>query len=173
MERSLMSDTMSYVLKTSVNQMLASMRASLRKGEAQARATDVEDSVFLSARLYPDMLPLSRQVQIACDNAARGAARLSGSEIPSFPDTETTFAELMARCDKALAFVNSVDDAKVDAREHETLQIPVGPQTMPMQGRQYLTTFVLTNMIFHVTMTYALLRHQGVALGKRDFLTGQ
>jgi uncharacterized protein len=167
-----MSDTISFILKTSTNQMLGSLRGTLRKGEEHARAMNVEDAVFLGARLFPDMLPLSRQVQIACDNAARGAARLSGVELPAFPDTETTFAELIARCDAALAFINSADNAKIDANENETLQIPIGPQTMPMQGRQYLTTFVLTNMIFHVTMAYALLRHQGVVLGKRDFLMG-
>ncbi len=165
-----MNDTLSYVLKTSVNQMLGSTRSTLKKGEAHARALDVEDSVFLAARIYPDMLPLSRQVQIACDNAARGAARLAGADIPSFPDTETTFGELMTRCEAAMAFVNSMDDAKINANELETLQIPLGPQTMPMQGRQYLTSFVLPNLIFHATMTYGLLRHQGVVLGKRDFL---
>tara|TARA_R110000823_G_scaffold61744_1_gene146941 strand:- start:59 stop:565 length:507 start_codon:yes stop_codon:yes gene_type:complete len=165
-----MTDTLSYVLKTSVNQILGSTRSTLKKGETHARALDVEDSVMLAARLYPDMLPLSRQVQIACDNAARGAARLAGEDIPSFPDTETTFAELMARCEAAMAFVNSMDDAKINANELETLQIPLGPQTVPMQGRQYLTSFVLPNLIFHATMTYGLLRHQGVVLGKRDFL---
>ncbi|KCZ94569.1 DUF1993 domain-containing protein [Hyphomonas johnsonii] len=165
-----MNDTLSYVLKTSTNQMLGAMRANLKKAEAHARATDVEDAVFLAARLYPDMLPMGRQVQIACDNAARGAARLSGVDLPEFPDTETTFAELMARCDAALAFVNSTDDAKINASERETLQIPLGPQTVPMEGRQYLTSFVLANMFFHVSMAYGLLRHQGVVLGKRDFL---
>jgi uncharacterized protein len=165
-----MTDTLSYVLKTSVNQILGSTRSTLKKGEEYARALGVEDSVMLAARLYPDMLPLSRQVQIACDNAARGAARLAGLEMPSFPDTETTFPELMARCDAAMAFVNSTDDAKINANALETLQIPLGPQTVPMQGRQYLTSFVLANMLFHATMAYGLLRHQGVMLGKRDFL---
>ena len=165
-----MTDTLSYVLKTSVNQILGSTRSTLKKGEEHARALGVEDSVMLAARLYPDMLALSRQVQIACDNAARGAARLAGLEMPGFPDTETSFAELMARCDTAIAFVNSCDDAKMNANELETLQIPLGPQTVPMQGRQYLTSFVLANVLFHATMAYALLRHQGVALGKRDFL---
>jgi uncharacterized protein len=165
-----MTDTLSYVLKTSVNQILGSTRSTLKKGEEYARALGVEDSVMLAARLYPDMLPLSRQVQIACDNAARGAARLAGLEMPSFPDTETTFPELMARCDAAMAFVNSTDDAMINANALETLQIPLGPQTVPMQGRQYLTSFVLANMLFHATMAYGLLRHQGVMLGKRDFL---
>jgi uncharacterized protein len=165
-----MTDTLSYVLKTSVNQILGSTRSTLKKGEEHARALGVEDSVMLAARLYPDMLALSRQVQIACDNAARGGARLAGLEMPSFPDTETTFPELMARCDAAMAFVNSTDDAKINANALETLQIPLGPQTVPMQGRQYLTSFVLANMLFHATMAYGLLRHQGVVLGKRDFL---
>ncbi|MEQ9435510.1 DUF1993 domain-containing protein [Hyphomonas sp.] len=165
-----MTDTLSYVLKTSVNQILGATRSTLRKGEEHARALGVEDSVMLAARLYPDMLPLSRQVQIACDNAARGAARLAGLDMPVFPDTETTFQELMSRCEAALAFVNSTDDASINANERETLQIPLGPQTVPMQGRQYLTSFVLANVLFHATMTYGLLRHQGVVLGKRDFL---
>jgi len=165
-----MTDTLSYVLKTSVNQILGSTRSTLKKGEEHARALGVEDSVMLAARLYPDMLPLSRQVQIACDNAARGAARLAGLEMPGFPDTEATFPELMARCDAAMAFVNSADDAKINANACETLQIPLGPQTVPMQGRQYLTSFVLANMLFHATMAYGLLRQQGVVLSKRDFL---
>lgn len=165
-----MTDTLSYVLKTSVNQILGSTRSTLKKGEEHARALGVEDSVMLAARLYPDMLALSRQVQIACDNAARGAARLAGLEMPGFPDTETSFAELIARCDTAIAFVDASDDARINANELETLQIPLGPQTVPMQGRQYLTSFVLANVLFHATMAYALLRHQGVALGKRDFL---
>ena len=91
-------------------------------------------------------------------------------DMPSFPDTETTFPELMARCEATMAFVNSTDDAKINANELETLQIPLGPQTVPMQGRQYLTSFVLANMLFHATMAYGLLRQQGVVLGKRDFL---
>jgi len=165
-----MTDTLSYVLKTSVNQILGSTRSTLKKGEEHARALGVDDSVMLAARLYPDMLPLSRQVQIACDNAARGAARLAGLDMPSFPDTETTFPELMARCEATMAFVNSTDDARINANELETLQIPLGPQTVPMQGRQYLTSFVLANMLFHATMAYGLLRQQGVVLGKRDFL---
>jgi len=109
-------------------------------------------------------------VQIACDTAARGAARLAEMDMPSFPDTEQTFAELMTRCQKALDYVNGIEDARIDATAAKTLQIPMGQATMPMTGAQYLSSFILPNLHFHASMTYALLRMQGVAIGKRDFL---
>ena len=165
-----MTDTLSYVLKTSVNQILGSTRSTLKKGEEHARALGVEDSVMLAARLYPDMLALSRQVQIACDTVARGAARLAGMEMPSLPDTEQTFAELIARCQTALDYVNAIDDAQIDATAKTTLQIPMGQASLPMTGEQYLSGFILTNLHFHAAMAYGLLRMQGVPIGKRDFL---
>ena len=165
-----MSDTVSSILKSSVTQTLGALASCLAKGKAHAEAMKVDGPVLLAARLYSDMHPLTRQVQIACDGAARGAARLSGAELPSFPDTETTFDELIARCKSAIAFVDGADSAAMDANEREVLQIPMGDNTMAMEGRDYLSRFILPNLHFHAATAYGLLRHQGVALGKRDFL---
>lgn len=165
-----MTFTLAYMLKSSSQQTLGALKGILAKGEAHARALKVEDSVMLAQRLSPDMFALPRQVQIACDTVARGAARLAGREMPSFPDTEQSFEELSARCQAALDFIESLPDAEIDANTDTVLQIPFGPTTMPMEGRTYLQGFVLTNLHFHASMAYALLRMQGVPLGKKDFL---
>ena len=165
-----MSETISYILKSSSTQTLGAMASILEKTKAHAAAAEVDEAVYLSARIFPDMLPLTRQVQIACDTVARGAARLAIKDVPSFPDTETTIDELIARCHSALAFVNSIEDEAIDINKRVTLEIPMGPNTMPMEGRQYLSSFVLPNLHFHAAIMYALLRAQGVKIGKRDFL---
>ena len=165
-----MTTTVSYMLKASTNQTLGALKGILAKGEAHAAAIKCEESVMLAQRLFPDMFALPRQVQVACDTVARGAARLAEMDMPSFPDTEQTFAELIARCDKAIACVNAIDDAKIDATASKTLEIPIGPATMPMTGAQYLQSFILTNLHFHTAMAYGLLRMQGVQIGKRDYL---
>jgi uncharacterized protein len=165
-----MTTTVSYILKSSTNQTLGALKGLLAKGQAYAGTLKCEEAAILSQRLYPDMYALPRQVQIACDTAARGAARLAEIEMPSFPDTEQTFAELIARCQKAIDYVNAVDDAKIDATAQKTLQIPMGQASMPMTGQQYLQSFILTNLHFHAAMAYGLLRMQGVQVGKRDFL---
>lgn len=165
-----MTTTVSYILKSSTNQTLGALKGILAKGKAHGAAINCEESALLSQRLSPDMYPLPRQVQIACDTVARGAARLAEIDMPSFPDTEQTFDELIARCDKAIAYVNSIDDAKIDDTAAKTLEIPMGPATMQMAGAQYLQSFVLTNLHFHAAMAYALLRMQGVQVGKRDYL---
>ncbi len=165
-----MTTTVSYILKASTNQTLGALKGLLAKGKAHAAAIKCEEDAILAQRLSPDMDALPRQVQIACDTVARGAARLAGLEMPSFPDTEQTFDELLARCDKAIAYVNGIDDAKIDATASTTLEIPMGPATMSMTGAQYLQSFVLTNLHFHAAIAYALLRSQGVPIGKRDYL---
>ncbi|MBK8199622.1 MAG: DUF1993 domain-containing protein [Acidobacteria bacterium] len=165
-----MTTTVSYLLKSSSAQSLGVLKSLLAKGEAYAGTMKCEEAAILAQRLYPDMYPIPRQVQIACDTAARGAARLAEMDMPSFPDTEQTFAELMTRCQKALDYVNGIEDARIDATAAKTLQIPMGQATMPMTGAQYLSSFILPNLHFHASMTYALLRMQGVAIGKRDFL---
>lgn len=162
--------TVSHILKASTGQTLGALKGILIKGEAYARKLNLEDKVLLSHRLYPDMFDLTRQVQIACDTVARGAARLAGLDMPEFPDTEQTFADLIARCDKAIAYVNGVEDGKIDANTNITLQIPMGANTMPMEGKAYLSGFILTNLHFHAAIAYALLRQQGVSIGKRDYL---
>ncbi len=165
-----MADTTSFVFKSSTHQTLGALKGCLKKAKAHALASDVDETIYLNARLFPDMLDAKRQVQIACDTVARGASRMAGGDIPSFPDTETTFDQLIARCDAALAHVNAIDDVAINANARVTLQIPMGPDTMPMEGRQYLSSFILPNLHFHAAMFYGLMRQQGVVLGKRDFL---
>ena len=162
--------TVSYILKSSTHQTVDALKGILSKGEAYARKLNLDDSVLLSHRLFPDMFDLTRQVQIACDTAARGAARLAGLDMPSFPDTEQSFAELVDRCVRTITYVNAIDDGKIDATTNTVLQIPMGSNTMPMEGRAYLQGFILPNMHFHAAVAYSLLRMQGVSLGKRDFL---
>ncbi|MEO0981105.1 MAG: DUF1993 domain-containing protein [Pseudomonadota bacterium] len=166
-----MSGLFSHILKAQAGQTLGAMASFLKKAEAHAREAGVEDEVYLAARLSPDMFKMSQQVQVACDICVRGGSRLAGVEPPSFPDTETTFAELSARCDAANAYVQGLDDAALDAGETREVPIPTGPDsTMPGEGKFYLTNFVLPNLHFHAAMAYGLLRQQGVPLGKRDFL---
>jgi hypothetical protein len=166
-----MSIAPSVALKTTAGHMLTCLAALLKKGAAHAEATKVPEDVFLNFRLYPDMFPLSRQVQIACDNACRGAARLSGSQLPSFPDNETTFAQLIERTQKALNYINGVSSDALDARADETITFPIGGgREMSLHASQFLLTFTLPNVYFHVTTAYNILRHNGVALGKSDFL---
>jgi hypothetical protein len=118
------------------------------------------------------MFAFTRQVQIACDMAARGAARLSGTDVPSFPDTETSFAELKARIGKALAFVNSVPAANYAGAEAREIVVTTRRGDLKFDGLGYLRDFVLPNMYFHLTNAYVILRHNGVELGKSDFLGG-
>lgn len=165
-----MSDTVSYILKSSTDQTVGVIRTLLGKAADYAATIKADESVLLSARLYPNMHPATRQVQIACDTVARGAARLAGIDVPSFPDTETTIAELADRCTRSIDYVNSVDAAKIDANVRVMLDIPMGQATVPMEGRQYLSGFVLPNLHFHASIFYALLRMQGLEIGKRDFL---
>jgi hypothetical protein len=149
---------------------LTNLRAILRKAREHADAKKIEPAVLLASRLYPDMHPLTKQVQIACDSAKFCAARLAGIEAPSFPDTESTFDELEARIDKTIAFVREVDAAKIDGSEDRvvTMKFTAGP--VDFKGVSYLFDFALPNFYFHVTTTYGILRHNGVELGKWDYL---
>ncbi|MEC7290543.1 MAG: DUF1993 domain-containing protein [Pseudomonadota bacterium] len=165
-----MGDTVSFMLKSATAQILPAMASTLRKGRESAIDRSVAEDVILSARLAPDMLPLLNQYQLAADTAARGAARLAGHDMPSFPDEETSVDELLERLDKTNAYVQGFEDADLDANERTVLEIPLGPMTVHWEGRQYLSTFVLPNLHFHATIAFALLRHQGVEIGKRDFL---
>ncbi|MDH1264409.1 DUF1993 domain-containing protein [Pseudomonas sp. GD03944] len=135
-----------------------------------AQARKIDPSVLLNARLAPDMFPLSRQVQIACDGAKAGAALLAGIEAPSHADDETTFEELQARISKTLAFVQSIDAAQIDGSEERTVTLKRRDKETHFQGQAFLFDHVLPNLFFHVTTAYAILRHNGVDLGKRDFL---
>lgn len=152
--------------------MLGNLSHLLGKGAAHAEAKKFDPANLLATRLFPDMLPLIRQVHIACDAAKFGAARLAGVEAPKFEDTETTFAELQARCDKTIEFLKTVPADKVDGTEAKVIEFPVGPNKMSMPGQQYLLGWVMPNFFFHITTAYNLLRHNGVEVGKRDYLMG-
>lgn len=136
---------------------------------ATDRGFDVEN--FVGTRLAPDMLPFSRQIQIATDSAKNGAARLAGMEPPSWPDEESNFKELRARIQKAIDFVESVPAAKIDGSDAREVLLPIGPdKSMTFTGESFLTGFALPNFFFHVVMVYTLLRQGGVPLGKMDYL---
>lgn len=166
-----MSLELSDVLKSMSGQALPALASVLAKASAHATERKIDEANFLSQRLYPDMFNLTKQVQLATDFTARGAARLAGVDFLSLPDTETTFADLIARIGKVTAFIQGLDDAAINAREAEILQIPMGPDTvMPMPGRAYLLNYVLPNLYFHSATAYDILRQGGVVLGKRDFM---
>ena len=150
--------------------MFRNLAAILEKGEAHAKAQGFEPSVLIDARLYPDMLPLARQVQIATDIASRGAARLAGREPPSVPDTEKTFQELGQRISRTIEYLKSFPREQIDGSEERTITFKIGGEDMTFKGQSYLLHFVWPNVYFHITTAYNILRHNGVPLGKRDFL---
>jgi hypothetical protein len=153
--------------------MLRNLSHLLDKGEASAQARKFDPSVLAGARLAPDMLPFTKQIQIACDAAKNGVARVAGIEAPKFEDNESTFPELKARIQKTLDFLATVPAAKLEGTEDKDITFPVGREnTRTMKGQAYLTTWVLPNFFFHMTTAYALLRHNGVDLGKADYLAG-
>lgn len=154
-------------------QALKNMLAWLDKADAHAQARKFDSANYLGLRLAPDMLPFVKQVQIASDNAKGCAARLGGVPVPSFEDSETTVEQLRERIRKTIAFVESVPAAGFEGSEARRIEIPVrGRDPLQFDGESYLKHFALPNFYFHATMTYALLRHAGVELGKADFLRG-
>ncbi len=153
--------------------MLGNLSHLLEKGQAYAQARKFDPQVLVTYRLAPDMLPFSRQIQIACDAAKNGVARIAGVEAPRFEDNEATFDELRARIAKTLAWLDTVPAAKLDGTEDKDITFPVGREsTRTMKGEAYLKHWVLPNLFFHVTTAYAILRHNGVDLGKADYLAG-
>jgi hypothetical protein len=145
----------------------------LDKAEAYAAAKQIDASVLLNTRLYPDMYPLVRQIQIATDLAKNGSARLAGVEPPRYEDNETTVGELKARLAKTVAFLKTLDAKKIDEAVDRELTFPLGPTKKGhMKGDDYLNHFLLPNFYFHLTTAYAILRHCGIELGKADFLAG-
>ncbi len=151
-------------------QMLASLLKVLEKGEAYATARKIDPSVLLSTRLFPDMFALTRQVQITCDFAKNTAGRLAGVELPKFADEEKTFEELKARIAKTLDFIHSLDTKAIDASAHRDIAFKLGPRDISLRGDVYLLQFALPNFYFHHSMTYAILRHCGVEIGKMDYM---
>jgi hypothetical protein len=150
--------------------LLAAMSKILDKGVAYAEAKKFDPSVLVNARIAPDMWPLSRQVQIASDMVKNGVARLAGQEAPRYEDNEQTIDELKARIAKTIDYIKSVPANAFEGSEDRDIKIPLRDRTLEMKGLDYLRGFVLPNFYFHASMVYALLRHNGVELGKKDFL---
>ena len=143
----------------------------LDKAEAFAAAKKIEPAVLLRWRLAPDMFDLTRQIQVATDQARRGAARLAGTEAPKVEDNETTFAQLKERIAKTVAYLKTLDKKAIDASAEREITFPLGADKKGhMKGDDYLNHFMLPNFYFHCTAAYAILRHSGVDVGKRDFL---
>jgi hypothetical protein len=150
--------------------MLGNLKGLLDKGAAHASAKKFDAAVLFSARLAPDMLPLVRQVQIATDNAKGCAARLAGIDPPKFEDTEASYAQLVERVDKTIAFLKTVQPAQVDGSEGRDIVLKFPNNTFNFKGQDYLTFFAIPNFTFHVVTAYNILRHNGVDVGKSDFL---
>jgi hypothetical protein len=166
-----MSQISMYVASVPVlTRALRNLSAVLSKGEAHAAARNLDQAVLLGYRLAPDMFPLTRQVQIAADMAKGCAARLAGVEVPSYADDEKSFADLQARLDKTIAFIESFQPAQIDGSEGRSVTLKMRSGERSFQGLPYLLDFVLPNVYFHSTAAYSILRHCGVELGKADFL---
>lgn len=154
--------------------MLGNLKHILDKGLAHAQARKFDPLLLTQSRLAPDMFPLSRQILIACDVAKLGVARMTGLEAPKFDDTESTFDELKGRIDKTLAWLATVPADKLDGIEAKDITFPVGKEaTRTMKAEDYLKHWVLPNLFFHITTAYAILRHNGVDVGKADYLMGR
>jgi hypothetical protein len=151
-------------------QGLAALSAILDKAAAQCAERKIDPAVLLADRLAPDMFPLTRQVQLACDFAKNTLSRLAGREPPRFEDVETTVPELQERIARTLALIETVPAGEVDGSQGRTITLTMGGQTMTFEGQPYLLHFALPNFFFHLTAAYAILRHNGIQIGKRDFM---
>ncbi len=152
--------------------MLGNLSHMLDKAQAFIDEKKCDPAALLLYRMAPDMLTFTRQIQIACDGAKNGMARLSGVEAPKFEDNETTLAELKTRIQKTLAYLATIPAASLDGTEAKEITFTVGPNTRTMAGEAYLKHWMFPNVYFHITTAYLILRHNGVSLGKRDFLAG-
>ena len=166
--------TTPYMYKTSVpvfKQLLNSLSAILTKAEAYAAEKKFEPAILLNARLYPDMFPLIRQVQVAADFAKSVSARLAGVEVPVYEDNEQTFADLQTRISKTLSFIENLTPAQFESSEtREIVLRPGTPKEKKLVGHNYLINYGLPQFFFHVTTAYAILRHNGLEVGKGDFM---
>ena len=150
--------------------MLSNLSNILKKGEEFAKAKNIDDTVLVGSRLAADMFPLAKQVQIACDQVKNGMARLAGVEPPKFDDNESTFAELQERIAKTITFAKSIKPEQVDGTEAKEIKFSIREWNFEFVGDQYLMTWIIPNFYFHVTTAYNILRHNGVEIGKSDFL---
>jgi len=149
---------------------LKSLSTILDKAEKHCADRKLDEKALTAFRLYPDMFPFTRQVQIACDTAKGCGARLAGVEVPSHEDVETTFAELRTRIAKTIDFLEGLQAEQIDGGEDRQIRIKAGPRELEFIARDYLRTWVYPNFYFHLTTAYNILRHNGVELGKRDYL---
>jgi len=150
--------------------ILTNLSGILDKAQAHVEARKIDPAALTTFRLFPDMLPMTRQVQIACDSAKGAVARLAGVDIPKHEDTEQTFAELKARIAKTIEFVQSIKPAQLDGTEDKDITLTVGGKDTTLTGMQFLLGRALPNFYFHVTTSYNILRHNGIEIGKRDYL---
>ena len=152
-------------------QLLTAMKTILATTAADAAAKSINADAFLQARLFPDMFPLVKQVQIACDFARGISARLAGVDVPAHEGTEASFADLDALLAMTLAFIDGLDAAKFEGAESRDVVLRPGtPKERKLGGQAYLSTYGLPQFFFHATTTYAILRHNGAAIGKKDYM---
>ncbi len=149
---------------------LKNLSAILDKAQAYADTKKIDPTVLTSYRLYPDMFTMARQVQIACDTAKGAVARLAGVEVPKYEDTEQTLAELKARIAKTIEFIGTIKPAQIDGSEDKDIALKLGRQEVKFKGMQYLLGFVHPNFYFHATTAYDILRHNGLDIGKQDYI---
>jgi hypothetical protein len=151
--------------------ILGALNGLLNKAEAHCKAKNINPEVMLGMRLYPDMLPLTKQFQLATDFAGKSAARLAHVEVPTTPDTEKTFEELRQRIAKTIDYLKAFRPAQFDGADAKEVTFPVGPtNTMTVKGQEYINRSVFPNFFFHAATAHGILRHNGVEIGKRDFL---
>ena len=150
--------------------MMNNLVGILEKGMAHAEARKIEPEVLVNARLYPDMFPMLRQIRIATDAAMSGVARLAGMEPPKVESTETTFPELIGRVRKTIDYLNTFKPAQIDDSESRQITLTLRDGTLTLDGQTFLLNRVLPNMYFHITTAYDILRHNGVELGKKDYI---
>lgn len=159
--------------QATANSIITSFQAMIEilgKAEAYCAEKKIDQSVLLQSRLYPDMFPLVRQIQIASDHARNGFARLAGAEPLALPDTETSFAELRQRLERSVAYISAIDTGKVEAGLAGAVQFPMGPNRGEMQGGDHLAHYLIPNIYFHLTTACGILRKAGVNIGKRDYI---
>jgi uncharacterized protein len=149
---------------------LTALSAIIAKADAHCAANKINPAVLFNDRLYPNMLPFAVQVQIACDHVKGAAARLTETENPKFEDNAATFADLQDRIARTIAFVQSVPEAAYEGAENRTISLKAGPRELSFPGAVYLSGYAIPNFYFHMTTAYNILRHNGVELGKTDFL---
>jgi len=150
--------------------MLKNLSAILDKAQSHVDAKKIDPAALTTYRLFPDMFPLTRQVQVACDTAKGAVARLAGVEVPKHEDTELTFAELKARIARTIEFINTLKPAQIDGSEDKEIMLKLGGKDVKFTGMQYLLGHATPNFYFHVTTAYNILRHNGVEVAKRDYI---